>query len=257
MSVLIKTMIAVSPSPSNMSSSTPTIQKTQVINATEPSMDNPTPEYLHKLTKVQLQKHSRKLGITNVWAKKEQLVEMILAKHNIETTPPCSAPSPSKRSGAENHSSDRNRLTSFSSDNASESVVHSRGDPSSAASQGSDSVRESETVVHPRGDPSSAASQGSDHDSLASLSSDRVSESVAHPRGDSARATTPGSDHDSRTPLSSDNVSESVVHPRRDSARAATQGSVRDNSASLSKDSANESVEHLRSNPTSESEMEN
>lgn len=45
----------------------------------KPSLLCPTEEYLHhNFTKVQLQKHCRSLGVTNVWATKDALVEMIM-----------------------------------------------------------------------------------------------------------------------------------------------------------------------------------
>ena len=47
------------------------------------SLENPTQQFLNEnFTKPQLQKHCRDIGLTKIWVNKEQLVEMILEKHN-------------------------------------------------------------------------------------------------------------------------------------------------------------------------------
>lgn len=64
--------------------------------ACEEDMDKPTKEYLSSLTKAQLQKRCSSIGLTNVWANKDQLVDMIIAHHN-DVTPSCNdqvSPSP-------------------------------------------------------------------------------------------------------------------------------------------------------------------
>lgn len=53
--------------------------------ACEEDLDKPTKEYLSSLTKAQLQKRCRSIGLTNVWANKDQLVDMIMAHHNDGT----------------------------------------------------------------------------------------------------------------------------------------------------------------------------
>lgn len=47
-----------------------------------PTLDNPTKEYLHSnYTKAQLQDHCRTVGLSPVWATKEQLVDTIMKQH--------------------------------------------------------------------------------------------------------------------------------------------------------------------------------
>jgi len=48
------------------------------------SLQNPTRSYLNEnFTKPQLQKHCRELGLTKIWVNKEQLIDMIMEKHQL------------------------------------------------------------------------------------------------------------------------------------------------------------------------------
>lgn len=50
-------------------------------NNSEPSLTNPTWEYLHSnFRKIELQKHCRELGLTKIWVTKANLIDMIMEK---------------------------------------------------------------------------------------------------------------------------------------------------------------------------------
>lgn len=61
-----------------------------------PSMDCPTEEYLHSFTRVQLQKYGRNIGLSNVWVKKGQLVDMIMNEVQTKDPTPQDNVSPSE-----------------------------------------------------------------------------------------------------------------------------------------------------------------
>lgn len=61
------------------------------------SPDNSTKDYFNNLTKVQLQRPCRSTGLTNVWANKGQLVDMIIEQPIDGATSPTNSSSPSAR----------------------------------------------------------------------------------------------------------------------------------------------------------------
>ena len=59
-------------------------------NASTPSLENPTREFLHaNYKKEDLQKHCRDLDFSRVWVNKDKLIDMILENHrNSELSVP-------------------------------------------------------------------------------------------------------------------------------------------------------------------------
>ncbi|KAK3890367.1 hypothetical protein Pcinc_005676 [Petrolisthes cinctipes] len=98
----------------------------------EPSMENPTKEYLNNLTKLQLQKRCRNIGLTNVWANKDQLVDKIMAHHRDGAPSSCNTPSSSEDSSVNSPSSEQVSSVSLNSEGDS---VHPCSKPISAVSQ--------------------------------------------------------------------------------------------------------------------------
>ncbi|KAK3879980.1 hypothetical protein Pcinc_014960 [Petrolisthes cinctipes] len=98
----------------------------------EPSMENPTKEYLYNLTKLQLQKRCRNIGLTNVWANKDQLVDKIMAHHRDGAPSSCNTPSSSEDSSVNSPSSEQVSSVSLNSEGDS---VHPCSEPISAVSQ--------------------------------------------------------------------------------------------------------------------------
>ena len=47
-------------------------------------IENPTREFFNKFKKVELQKHCRQLGITDVWHTKQQIVDILLRKYRSQ-----------------------------------------------------------------------------------------------------------------------------------------------------------------------------
>lgn len=65
------------------------IHESDPITSAQPSLHNPTVEFLHSLTKPQLQKHCRELGIQSVWVKKDALIDLIMrgSQHSPRVNP--------------------------------------------------------------------------------------------------------------------------------------------------------------------------
>ncbi|KAK3865760.1 hypothetical protein Pcinc_028644 [Petrolisthes cinctipes] len=98
----------------------------------EPSVENPTKEYLNNLTKLQLQKRCRNIGLTNVWANKDQLVDKIMAHHRDGAPSSCNTPSSSEGSSVNSPSSEQVSSVSLNSEGDS---VHPCSEPISAVYQ--------------------------------------------------------------------------------------------------------------------------
>ena len=52
-------------------------------DAHQPSLSNPTKFFLKSLTKIELQKHGREIGVQKVWMSKENLIDMIMEKSQL------------------------------------------------------------------------------------------------------------------------------------------------------------------------------
>ena len=120
-----------------MASTTSLPTTTREVATGEPSMENPTKDYLNTITKVQLQKHCRNIGLSNVWANKDQLMDMIMAHHSDEATPPCNTSSPSK--GRSVNSTPNEEESDVSPHSESDSIVYPRDEPISTTSLCSES----------------------------------------------------------------------------------------------------------------------